>query len=94
MGWINNRKEGIYMKKLSSETKYCILCKEVHEVDTIERIDCIEYKGEEIMFTAIYEYCRRSRRYMENSDMVKKNRAAKEEALLRKHKLEKPRPVK
>ena len=60
------------MKKLRSEGKYCMLCKEVHEVDTVEKIDCIEYKGQEIMFTAIYEYCSRSRRYLENSYMEKK----------------------
>lgn len=79
------------MKKLGSEVKYCILCKEVHEVDTVERIDCIEYRGEEIMFTAVYEYCKKSRRYMENSNMVKKNRLAKDAALVRKHQLEQPR---
>ena len=43
------------------------------------------------MFNAIYEYCKKSRRYMENSDMVKKNRIAKEAALERKHQLEQPR---
>ena len=78
------------MKELGSEVKYCILCKEVHEVEVVERIDCIDYKGEEIMFDAIYEYCKKSRRYMENSDMIKKNRIAKEAALDRKHKLELP----
>jgi hypothetical protein len=78
------------MKKLGSEKKYCILCKEVHEVDTIEQIDCVEYKGEEIMFTAIYEYCKRSRRYLENSDMLRKNKVAKEEALKKKHQLIEP----
>lgn len=79
------------MKKLGSEVKYCILCREVHEVDIVESIDCIEYKGEEIMFNAVYEYCKKSRRYMENSDMVKKNRIAKEAALERKHQLVQPR---
>ena len=82
---------GVWMKKLGSEVKYCILCKEVHEVDIVESIDCIEYKGEEIMFNAIYEYCRKSHRYMENSDMVRKNRISKEKALERKHQLELPR---
>lgn len=75
------------MRKLGGEVKYCILCKEVHEVDKVERIDCIEYKGEEIMFNAVYEYCRKSRKFMENSDMVKMNRFAKEDALERKHQL-------
>ena len=32
------------MKKLGSEVKYCILCKDVHEVDIVESIDCIEYR--------------------------------------------------
>jgi len=43
------------------------------------------------MFNAIYEYCRKSHRYMENSDMVRKNRISKEKALERKHQLELPR---
>jgi len=46
---------------------------EEHEVDTVEVMDTEIYKGIEISFGAIYEYCSNADEYLEREEMIKAN---------------------
>lgn len=64
------------MKKIKSEKKLCLICMEEHEVDTVEVIDEEIYKGVDVSFNAIYEYCSNADEYLETEEMIKANSLA------------------
>jgi hypothetical protein len=68
------------VKKLASEKKFCFLCMTEHVVETVELLECANYKGEEVYFHARYDYCTLADEYVENESMIKINRAAIKEA--------------
>jgi hypothetical protein len=54
-----------------------------HVVEIVELLECTEYRGVEVYYTARYEYCSYSDEYIENESMIKINRAAMKEAYTR-----------
>jgi putative zinc finger/helix-turn-helix YgiT family protein len=68
------------MNKVKSENKLCLICMEEHEVSTVEVIDNENYKGEDISFSAIYEYCSNADEYLETEEMIKANNLAMKDA--------------
>ncbi|BEP30324.1 type II toxin-antitoxin system MqsA family antitoxin [Helicovermis profundi] len=72
------------MKKIKSEKKLCLICMEEHEVDTVEVIDNEIYKGEEVEFKSIYEYCFHADEYLETEEMIKANSLSMKDAYRKK----------
>ena len=72
------------MKKIKREKKLCLICMEEHEVDIIEEIDNEVYRGEDVHFIAIYEYCSNADEYLETEEMIKVNNLAMKDAYRKK----------
>ena len=68
------------IKLIKSEKKLCLICLEEHEVQTIMLTDTEEYKGGEVSFKAIYEYCSLADEYLETEDMIRENSQAMKDA--------------
>lgn len=68
------------MEKLKSEKKLCLICMEEHEVDIVKVIDTEIFKGEEVNFSATYEYCSNADEYLETEEMIKSNSLAMKDA--------------
>ncbi|MGM8213438.1 type II TA system antitoxin MqsA family protein [Virgibacillus sp. W0430] len=68
------------MKRLKSEKKICLLCMEEHVVETVEVIEHDIFKGEEVSFTAKYEYCGVTEDFLETEEMIKANSLAMKDA--------------
>jgi putative zinc finger/helix-turn-helix YgiT family protein len=68
------------LRIIKSEKKLCLICMEEHEVQTVVVMDTEEYKGEEVSFEAIYEYCVHADEYLETEDMIKANSLAMKDA--------------
>lgn len=54
-----------------------------HEVETVELMECREYRGEEIHYLAKYEYCSVANEYLETESMLRSNRSSIKEAYRR-----------
>ena len=72
------------MKVMKSERKLCLICMEEHEVKTIEVEDKEIYKGIEVEFDAIYEYCSNSDELLETEEMIKMNSLSMKDAYRKK----------
>lgn len=72
------------MKKIKSEKKLCLICMEEHEVDIVEIIDTEIFKGEEVDFKAIYEYCPIGDELLETEEMIRSNSLAMKDAYRKK----------
>ena len=68
------------MKTIKNEIKLCLVCMEEHEVQTVILEDTEEFKGEDVSFDAIYEYCAHAEEYLETEDMIKANSLAMKDA--------------
>ncbi len=68
------------MRTIKSEKKLCLICMEEHEVQTVILEDTEEFKGEEVAFSAIYEYCAHADEYLETEDLIKTNSLAMKDA--------------
>ena len=68
------------MKKIKSEKKLCLICMEEHEVNLVEVLDTEIFKGEEVSFTATYEYCSNADEYLETEEMIRTNNLAMKNA--------------
>lgn len=68
------------MNKIKNEKKLCLICMEEHDVLTVILKDTEEFKGEEVSFTATYEFCNRADEYLETEDMIKANSLAMKDA--------------
>lgn len=68
------------MKILKSEKKFCLLCMEEHVVETVEMTEHEIFKGEEVSFTAHYEYCYSTGDFLETEEMFRANNFAMKEA--------------
>ena len=64
------------MQIIKSERKLCLICMEEHDVKTIINQDKEYFKGAEVAFDAIYEYCDRGDEYLETEEMIKSNSLA------------------
>lgn len=72
------------MKIIKSEYKLCLCCMEEHNVDIVEIKEQEIFKGEEVEFTAAYEYCSHTDEYLETEDMIKVNSLALKDAYRKK----------
>lgn len=67
-------------KIIYSEMKGCVICREYHNVDTVEVTDTEIFKDKEVTFQAIYEYCPITDLYWETEDMIRRNSLAMKDA--------------
>ena len=72
------------MKTIKSEKKLCLICMEEHEVNTVEIVDQELFKGEEVSFNSIYDYCSNADELLETEEMIKKNSLAMKDAYRKK----------
>jgi predicted Zn-dependent protease len=73
------------MKTIKIEKKLCHICMEEHDVHTVIVEDTEEFKGKEVSFEALYEYCENADEYLETEDMIKANNLAMKEAYKEKY---------
>ncbi len=64
------------MKVLKREIKLCLICMEEHEVQTVEVLDTEEFKGLDVEFQSVYEYCQEADRFLEDEEMIRANSLA------------------
>ena len=53
--------------------KLCMCCMEEHEIDVVEVKETNIFKGREVEYTAIYEYCSAADEFLLNEDMISYN---------------------
>jgi len=68
------------MRNIKSEKKLCLTCMEEHVVQTVIVKDTEEFKGEEVTFDAVYEYCTDADEFLETEEMIKANSLAMKDA--------------
>jgi hypothetical protein len=73
------------MKTIKIEKKLCHICMGEHDVYTVIVEDTEEFKGKEVSFEALYEYCENADEYLETEDMIKANNLAMKEAYKEKY---------
>lgn len=73
------------MKIINSIMKLCYLCMEKHEVTTIEVEETVRFKGREVTFKALYDYCSKTDQYLETEEMMDANRTSMLDAYRRTH---------
>lgn len=78
------KKEVSKMKILKSKNSLCLSCMKEHKVDIVKINEKEIYKGVEIEFTAIYEYCSNTDEYLETEEMIKVNTLAIKDAYRKK----------
>lgn len=61
------------MKIVNAVHKLCVCCMEEHNVHIVEVNESTIFKGQEVNFKAIYEYCDVADEYLENEDMITVN---------------------
>lgn len=61
------------MKTIGHITKYCHACTEEHRVLIINEPQLVNFKGEEILFEACFEYCENADEMYENEDQMRVN---------------------
>lgn len=72
------------MKDIKIEAKLCLICMEEHEVKTVEVKDEEIYKGLEVDFDALYEYCSHADEFLETEEMIKTNSLSMKDAYRKK----------
>ncbi|MFZ3172413.1 MAG: type II toxin-antitoxin system MqsA family antitoxin [Carboxydocellales bacterium] len=75
------------MKIINTQRKLCPSCMEEHDVEVVETDESNVFKGEQVEFTAVYEYCSNAEEYSENEEMIKINDLAFKDAYRRKQSL-------
>ncbi len=68
------------MRTMKREKKLCLICMEEHEVQTVVLEDTEEFKGKEVSFEAIYEYCDVADEFLETEEMIRANSLAMKDA--------------
>ena len=72
------------MNVIKSKKSFCLSCLEEHDVDVMEVAEKTSYKGVEVEFDAIYEYCSNTDEYIENEEMIRINDLASKDAYRKK----------
>jgi putative zinc finger/helix-turn-helix YgiT family protein len=75
------------MKVIKTEYKLCLSCMEEHAVDFVQINDKRSFKGENVEFTSVSEYCKNSEEVTETEEMIKMNDLALKDAYRKKVKL-------
>jgi hypothetical protein len=68
------------MEVIKRERQFCLLCMEEHEVQTVLVKDVEQFKGKEVSFYAIYEYCVNADEYLETEEFIRVNNILMHEA--------------
>lgn len=72
------------MRTISQEKKLCMSCMEEHEVVVVELEETGLFKGETVVFPAVYEYCTNSGEYSETEVMMTQNSLSQKDAYRKK----------
>lgn len=72
------------MEIIRNEYKLCFSCMEEHEIEVVEVVENNIFKGEQVEFIAIYEYCSNAQAYSQTEEMIKKNDLAFKDAYRKK----------
>ena len=75
------------MKIIKRKHKLCLSCMEEHEVEVVELMESNLFKGEQVDFAAVYEYCPDTEEYTETEELIKSNSLSFKDAYRRKMKL-------
>ena len=62
------------MKIISRVLQRCYMCSETHDVLIVEETQKTNYKGEEIVYSGVYEYCEHADEMFESEEMINVNR--------------------
>ena len=62
------------MKIISRVLQRCYMCSETHDVLIVEETQKTNYKGEEIVYSGVYEYCEYADEMFESEEMINVNR--------------------
>ena len=62
------------MKIISRIRQRCYMCSETHDVLIVEETQKTNYKGEEIVYSGVYEYCEHADEMFESEEMINVNR--------------------
>lgn len=68
------------MGKINTKHKLCFSCMEEHDVNLVEVSESGTFKGEQVEFLAVYEYCSNVDEYSETEEMIKSNSLALKDA--------------
>lgn len=61
------------MEILNRERKTCVCCMEEHDVLTVKEHEIAEFKGKEVEYDAVYEYCENCGEYVSTEGMLTQN---------------------
>lgn len=61
------------METIRSERKLCVCCMEQHEVAIVLVKEMTTFKGEQVEYLAVHEYCDRTDELVAREDMIAKN---------------------
>ena len=61
------------MEVLKTENKLCMGCMEEHDVQTIKIRESVTFKGKQIEYDAVYEYCEKCESTIETEEMITEN---------------------
>ena len=62
------------MKIISRVLQRCYMCSETHDVLIVEETQKTNYKGVEIVYSGVYEYCEYADEMFESEEMINLNR--------------------
>lgn len=62
------------MKIISRVLQRCYMCSETHDVLIVEETQKTNYKGVEIVYSGVYEYCEHADEMFESEEMINVNR--------------------
>lgn len=61
------------MNIIKHETKFCVACMKEHDVATVEVSDFNIFKGKEVEYTAVYDYCDKTDSYFSTEEQITSN---------------------
>lgn len=68
------------METIRSERKLCVCCMEEHEVAIVLVKNMTTFKGEQVEYLAVHEYCDRADELVTRENMITKNNASMKKA--------------
>ncbi|NLB51018.1 MAG: DUF4065 domain-containing protein [Clostridiaceae bacterium] len=72
------------MEILKSEKKLCHNCMQVHDVKIVRQEESEWFKGEEVSFPSVFEYCSNVDGFIETEEMIRTNNLAMKDAYRKK----------
>ena len=72
------------MRFINSKNRFCVSCMEEHPVDTVQREEYEDFKGEKVVFVATYNYCSNTNELGETEELIRANNLAVKDAYRKK----------